>query len=528
MRRAVSLSKIASLEKGDVQCASGGSASPRSGQALSRAIAGKTPLTAEAIFELLVDILSACYVYVCLAVRFWVPRHPAWDEDESTAPAAKDVNVGIDVDVDYTGGRSSRWEAVVLSPPNAIFNLNRLFKEDASPLKTNLGVGAFRDDQGRPVVLECVQRAEAAYQRGLRAGESDKEYLPIAGHRPMQGLAARLALGEAADAPGGCLAEGRVASVQSLSGTGALRLAADFLRRFAGGAPVLIPAETWANHRAILGAAGYTGAGDVRPYRYYCAATCALDFDGMMQDLEAAPVGAVVLLQAVAHNPTGVDPSRAQWERVMDVVQRRRLFPLFDNAYQGFATGDLEADAFVMRAFVARGLECMIAQSFSKNLGLYNERAGCLHVVCRTPESAARAGSQLELIVRAMYSNPPHHPAKLVELVLGTPELRALWQVETRGMADAIASRRRLLHDALVSNGTPSNAANGRWDHIVDQIGMFSYTGLTEAQCWNMEREHHVYMLKNGRVSMAGVCEANVAHVARAIHHSITGETLRQ
>ena len=507
MRRNTSLSKLARLEKGelaDTNAAPGSGAAP---------VKMKVPLSMEEMIECLTEVLSALYVYICLAVKYWVPRHPAWDTDAaSTSRTAGDRAV----DYDYAGGRDARWEAVDLSPPNAIFNLNRLFKEDASPLKANLGVGAFRDDNGAPVVLECVQRAEQQYQCSLRAGGCNKEYLPIAGHKPMQVLAARLALGDASPA----LQQGRVASVQSLSGTGALRLAAEFLRRFGGGAPVYIPAETWANHKAIL---AESRVEDVRQYRYYDAATCGLDFDGLMQDLRAAPMGSVFLLQAVAHNPTGVDPSREQWQQVIDVMQNRRLFPLFDNAYQGFATGDLETDAFVIRQFVARGLECMVAQSFSKNLGLYNERAGCLHAVCKTKDSAARVESQLELIIRAMYSNPPAHPAKLVEIVLGSPDLRQLWQTEMTSMADAIATRRQMLHAELVKNKTPSNAQNGRWDHVVDQIGMFSYTGLTEEQCWNMEREHHIYMLKNGRISMAGVCASNVKHVARAIHHSMTG-----
>eukprot|EP00936_MAST-01D_sp_MAST-1D-sp1_P000020 g20.t1 len=414
-------------------------------------------------------------------------------------------------------GEGPRWESIDLSPPNAIFNLNKLFKEDTSPVKVNLGVGAFRSEQGEPVVLDCVQRAEAQYQRELEGGVVDKEYLAIKGNAEMRVLAAGLVFGDQSSAA----EESRIASVQSLSGTGALRLAAEFLRRFGGGAPVYLPSETWANHPAILIESGIT---DIRKYRYYDASTCALDYDNFIEDLRTAPLGSVFLLQAVAHNPTGVDPTKEQWQVVIDICEERQLFPLFDNAYQGFATGDLEADAYVIRQFVARGLECMVAQSFSKNLGLYNERAGCLHAVCKTKDSAARVESQLELIIRAMYSNPPAHPAKLVEIVLGSPNLRRLWHDETKAMADAITTRRKLLYDELVRNKTPSNTADGRWNHVIDQIGMFSYTGLTKDQCWNMEREHHIYMLKNGRISMAGVCASNVKHVARAIHQTITGE----
>ena len=409
-----------------------------------------------------------------------------------------------------------RWSGVDLAPPNAIFNLKKLYNEDASAVKANLGVGAFRTEEGEPYVLQVVQRAEALYQGKLASGEWNKEYLPIKGNVGMQALARKLAFGEACAADGA----GRIASVQAISGTGALRLAGEFLARWGGADTVLyIPDQTWANHAAIF---RESQIGDVRKYAYYDPATCSLNFAGLMADLRTEPTGAVFLLQAVAHNPTGVDPTEAQWREIIGVMRARSLFAVFDNAYQGFATGSLERDAFAIREFVSQGLECMVCQSFSKNLGLYNERAGCLHAVCASAEDARKVGSQLELIIRAMYSNPPDHSARLVELVLGTPELRRLWQEEIEYMSGAIATRRQALYAELQRLGTPSNTANGKWNHVVDQIGMFCFTGLTVEQCWILEREHHVYLLKNGRISMAGVCAANVKHVAAAIHDAVT------
>ena len=363
-----------------------------------------------------------------------------------------------------------------------------------------MSIGAYRTDDGKPKVLECVLRAE---EEILKA-KLDKEYLPQRGNQTMCKLAREILFGTDS-LP---IKEGRVCTVQSLSGTGGLRVAAEFISQFMGRPTVYISKPTWGNHNSIAKASNLP----IASYRYWDATTRGLDINGMLADLEAAPQGAVVLLHACAHNPTGVDPTKEQWSQIAEVMKRKGLFPWFDSAYQGFASGSLEEDAYAIRLFADMGFEMVLCQSFAKNFGLYGERVGTVSVVTADTSSHAAIMSQMDVIIRILYSNPPLHGARIVEKVLSSPELTQLWFAEMKEMSSRIIEMRKALRAHLEALQTP-----GSWDHITTQIGMFSFTGLTEAQCEQMMKKHHIYLLKSGRVSMAGVTSHNVEYIAKAI-----------
>nr|XP_022911379.1 aspartate aminotransferase, cytoplasmic-like [Onthophagus taurus] len=259
--------------------------------------------------------------------------------------------------------------------------------------------------------------------------------------------------------------------IQCLSGTGALRVCAEFLSRQLGYKTFYISSPTWENHTLVFKNAGFH---EVRTYRYWCEKKRGLDLEGMLQDLRNAPERSVVILHACAHNPTGCDPTPEQWEKIADVVQEKQLFPVLDTAYQGFASGDLDNDAYTIRYFVNRGFETMICQSFAKNFGLYNERVGNLVCVVNNPCAIVNVKSQFTLIIRGMYSNPPSHGARVVSFVLNNAQLYDEWKEAIKTMASRVVNMRHALRDALERFGTP-----GTWNHITSQIGMFSYTGLT-------------------------------------------------
>ena len=265
---------------------------------------------------------------------------------------------------------------------------------------------------------------------------------------------------------------------------------------------------TWGNHPAIIGRAGL----EARKYRYFDAATRGIDWAGLMEDLGAAPDGSVVLLHACAHNPTGVDPTDEQWAELAKLVAAKGFFAVFDSAYQGYATGDLERDCSAVKIFVEAGLDFMTCQSFSKNLGLYSERIGCLSCVTASPEAAQAVESQMKLIARPSYSNPPSHGARIVTRILGTPELYSRWTAELKQMSQRIMDMRAAVRSGLEKLGTP-----GTWNHVTDQIGMFSFTGLTADQVAVLQSEHSIYMLPNGRISLAGLTPTNVDRFVKAV-----------
>eukprot|EP00127_Corallochytrium_limacisporum_P000262 Clim_evm9s9 gene=Clim_evmTU9s9 len=394
---------------------------------------------------------------------------------------------------------------VDLAPPDAIFDLARRFKEDKFEQKVNLTVGAYRDDEGKPWVLPTVREAE----RRVLDQQYNHEYLPIGGDEEFVQAAIRVWMGEKSE----LLAQERVAAVQTLSGTGSIRVAAHFLKTFLPGRVVYISNPTWANHWKIFEKAEVQTA----KYRYFNPKTCGLDFAGMIQDLRKAPEGSIVLLHACAHNPTGVDPSRAQWREIAELCNERNFLPFFDMAYQGFASGDLDKDvAFVREIFAPSVSDFLMAQSFAKNMGLYNERCGTLSVVCGTKDAASRVLSQLKATIRPMYSNPPAYGSRIVKTVLKDPELYAMWKRDVHTMAGRVLRMRATLYDHLKAHGTP-----GTWDHITSQIGMFTFTGLDHTQCQILINEFHVYLLQNGRINMCGLNDSNVEYVAKAIDNVV-------
>uniref|UniRef100_A0A182MB16 Aspartate aminotransferase n=1 Tax=Anopheles culicifacies TaxID=139723 RepID=A0A182MB16_9DIPT len=403
----------------------------------------------------------------------------------------------------------SIFASVELGPPVEVFALNKACTDDPNPNKVNLGVGAYRTNEGKPWILPVVKKAEAAI---VADGSLNHEYLPVLGMDSITNAASSLLLGEDNDA----LKSKRAFGVQCLSGTGALRLGAEFLARILKRTTFYYSDPTWENHHKVFLYAGFT---EPKTYRYWHQETRAIDFAGMMEDLGNAPEGAVVILHACAHNPTGIDPTEDQWKQIADVCEKRKLFPFFDSAYQGFASGDPNKDAFAVRYFVSRGFELFCAQSFAKNFGLYNERIGNLTVVQKDASTSAAVASQITLLVRGMYSNPPAFGSRIVSRVLNDKDLRNEWMECIKTMSSRIITMRKALYDELVALKTP-----GTWEHITNQIGMFSYTGLNEQQVQILIKEFSIYLLKTGRISMCGLNESNVAYVARAIHAAVTRE----
>lgn len=392
------------------------------------------------------------------------------------------------------------------APPDPILSVSEAWRADTDPAKLNLGVGAYRTDAGKPHVLAVVRKAEAAV---LADPAANKEYLGITGLPEFCSLSRAMAFG----ADCAAVQEGRVVTVQALSGTGSLRVGMDFIAtHYRGPKVIYVPNPTWGNHKAIAARAGLA----VKEYRYFAPASRGLDFHGLLADLSAAEPGSAVMLHACAHNPTGVDPTPAQWQTILELVQRRRLLPFFDMAYQGFASGDLATDAAALRLFAASGMELLLAQSYAKNMGLYNERVGALSLLCGSPAVAGRVESQVKLVIRPNYSNPPAHGARIVARVLSDPALYAEWKVELAGMAQRIKDMRTALHAELVARAVP-----GEWGFVLSQIGMFSFTGLTRAQCEHLTRKWHVYLTMDGRISMAGLSAAGCARLAEAIKDAL-------
>ncbi|XP_028665414.1 aspartate aminotransferase, mitochondrial [Erpetoichthys calabaricus] len=397
---------------------------------------------------------------------------------------------------------SSWWSHVEMGPPDPILGVTEAFKRDSNPKKMNLGVGAYRDDNGKPYVLSCVRKAEAQ----IAAKKLDKEYLPIAGLAEFNKASVELALGPTNEV----IKSGRFTTVQTISGTGSLRVGANFLARFyQASRDVYLPKPSWGNHTPIFRDAGMQLSG----YRYYDPKTCGFDFAGAVEDLSKIPEKSIILFHACAHNPTGVDPKPEQWKELASVVKQRNLFPFFDMAYQGFASGDIDRDAWAVRYFIEQGLNVVLSQSYAKNMGLYGERVGAFTVVCGDADEAKRVESQLKILIRPMYSNPPLNGARIAATIMNTPELRQEWLQEVKGMANRIIGMREQLVSNLKKEGSSHN-----WQHIIDQIGMFCFTGLKPEQVERLTKESSIYMTKDGRISVAGVSSSNVAYLAHGIH----------
>ena len=387
-------------------------------------------------------------------------------------------------------------------PPDKIIGLNDLFKADTNPKKASLGVGAYRDNNGKPMVLDSVKEAE---QRIISRG-MDQEYAGIAGVPGYVEASLEFAYGDNSIP----LKENRVAAVQTLSGTGACRVAGEFFAKFVGkGVKIYMPDPTWGNHIPIMKNSGLEPA----TYKYYDPSTCSYDHEGFMSDIAANPEGSVYMLHACAHNPTGCDPSKEQWKELSQQLLKKKAIIFFDCAYQGFASGSAEEDAFSIRKFVEDGHNIMLAQSFAKNFGLYGQRVGTLSVVCKDVEEKSRVESQLKLIIRPMYSNPPIHGARVVEEVLNDAILKKKWEGECAAMSKRIIDMRKLLRDGLAEKGSTKD-----WSHVTNQIGMFAFTGLTTEQVLRMRKEFSIYCTDDGRISIAGINSGNVDHIATAMH----------
>jgi len=393
----------------------------------------------------------------------------------------------------------SIFSAVELAPRDPILGLNEAFAEDPRPTKVNLGVGVYFDENGKLPLPAAVKAAEKARL----------EALPPRGYQPIEGppAYAQAVQGLVFGAGSDVLQAGRVVTIQALGGTGALRLGADFLKRLSPEARVYISDPSWENHRALFEAARFT----VESYPYYDPAVRGVNFKAMHAFLGKLEPGAIVVLHACCHNPTGADLSEAQWEEVVEVCRARRLVPFLDMAYQGFADG-LDADAFAVRLFASSGLQFFVSSSFSKSFSLYGERVGALSVVTESKEESARVLSQLKRVVRTNYSNPPTHGAAVVAAVLSDPRLRQQWEEELGGMRERIRSMRLGLRAALEKLG-----AREDFSFVIRQRGMFSYTGLTAAQVERLRSGFGIHAVNTGRINVAALNGRNLDYVAKAI-----------
>ena len=393
----------------------------------------------------------------------------------------------------------SPLSSIPMAPKDPILGVTEAYVADQNPKKVNLGVGVYTDDAGKVPLLECVRRAEDAR---VKSG-TPKGYLPIDGMAAYDKAVRDLVFGPQSAA----VKEGRVVTVQALGGTGGLKLGADFLRLVSPGATVWISEPSWENHRALFEGAGFP----VKSYPYYDAPTHGVNFPGMLAALQAMPAGAIVILHSCCHNPTGVDLTQDQWRQVLEVVRGRGLLPFLDLAYQGFAEG-IDADAFAPRLFAESMQPVFLSSSFSKSFSLYGERVGAFSVVTGSTEEAARALSQVKRLARSNYSNPPTHGADIVARVLADGELRQLWEKELGGMRDRIKSMRK----ALVE-GIHQAVAGSDFSFILQQRGMFSYSGLTKEQVLRLRSEYSIYTIETGRICVAALTTKNIGYVVEAI-----------
>ena len=393
----------------------------------------------------------------------------------------------------------SLLSGVELAPRDPILGVSEAFNADQNPRKVNLGVGVYCDENGKVPLLECVKRAE----RELTELASPRSYLPIDGLPAYDREVRAMLFGRDSEV----IAEGRAVTVQAVGGTGALKVGADFLRRFAPAAQVWISDPSWENHRALFEGAGFT----VNAYTYFDATTRGLDFAGMIAALEQIPAGSVIVLHACCHNPTGVDPTPAQWPRIIDLVRGRGLVPFLDLAYQGFGDG-IDQDGSVVRAFAATPGPLLVASSFSKSFSIYGERVGALSVVATDKDEAARVLSQVKRTIRANYSTPPTHGGQVVATVMCSPELRALWEAELAAMRNRIKLMRALLVERL-----HEQVPQRDFRFILAQRGMFSYSGLTKAQVLALRDDFSIYAIDTGRICVAALNTRNVEVVAAAV-----------
>ncbi|MCX7626306.1 MAG: aspartate/tyrosine/aromatic aminotransferase [Candidatus Sumerlaeaceae bacterium] len=393
----------------------------------------------------------------------------------------------------------SPFAKIEAAPPDPILGLTEAFNADSNPNKVNLGVGVYQDETGRVPVLATVREAE---RRWLEK-EDSKSYLPIDGVPAYNKAVQGLLFGTNAQV----IAQGRAVTVQALGGTGALRVGADFLKRFFPQAKVWISNPSWENHRALFEAAGFIAM----TYPYYDPVTHGLDFDAMMNAIREIPDGDILLLHASCHNPTGVDLSEAQWHELVAVLSAKQIIPFLDFAYQGFYRG-IEEDAFAVRLFAQSGLGFLVASSFSKNFSLYRERVGALTIVTGDAEESKRVLSQVKRVIRTNWSNPSSHGAQVVALVLNDPELRQQWIQEVAQMRERIWKMRRLFVEKLREKGVGRD-----FGFIERQNGMFSFSGLEPEVVDRLRAEFSLYIVRSGRICIAAMNERNIDYICQAI-----------
>ena len=393
---------------------------------------------------------------------------------------------------------ASLFSAIDMAPRDPILGITEAFNADTNPEKINLGVGVYYDDNGKVPLLQCVQKAEAK----LMEQPAPRTYLPIDGLAAYDKAVQELVFG----ADSAVIQEKRAITVQALGGTGALKIGADFLKRFVPGADVYISDPSWENHRALFESAGFA----VNNYTYYDPSTRGVNFAGMLEALKAMPKGSIVVLHACCHNPTGADLDQDQWGQVIDAVRENGLVPFLDMAYQGFANGIAE-DGAVVRRFAATGMPLLVSNSFSKSFSLYGERVGALSIVATSFDEAARVMSQVKRVVRTNYSNPPTHGGKVVATVLSSPELRQLWEDELAAMRVRIREMRGAMVEKL-----KARAPGHDFEFVRQQVGMFSYSGLTKEQVGKL-REQSIYAVDTGRICVAALNSKNIDRVVDAV-----------
>ena len=384
-----------------------------------------------------------------------------------------------------TSESKSLWDSIEPVPDDPILGMITKFNEDKFPNKVNISVGAYRDENGKPYTLKCVKKSIEKYVKD----NVNHEYIPMGGDETFINYAIRVAYGD------DFKYLNRVAACQSISGSGALEIGQCFLKKFYPYKKVMYyTTPTWANHIAICKGTGL----EIGEYRYYDPKTRDVDFEGMCEDLENLEEHSMVLFHACGHNPTGVDLSHEQWEKVLKIVIKKEILPLFDMAYQGFVSGDLNEDAFAVRLFANSGINMLVAQSFAKNFGLYGERIGCLSVLTQNEKQKVAIKQNLAKIVRSKYSSPPKFGAMIINNILSNDELKKEWLEEIKMMAKRIIDMRVALKTKLEEIGSKLD-----WSHIVKQRGMFAFTGLTPEQCDRLREEFHIYTIRSGRISIA-------------------------
>ncbi|BEN44101.1 amino acid aminotransferase [Serratia marcescens] len=391
------------------------------------------------------------------------------------------------------------FEKITAAPADPILGLTDIFRADARPNKINLGIGVYKDETGKTPVLTSVKKAE----QYLLENETTKNYLGIEGIPAFASCTQELLFGK--ESP--IVTDRRARTAQTPGGTGGLRVAADFIANQTSAKRIWISNPSWPNHKNVFSAVGL----EVLEYAYYDAANHALDFDGLLNSLKQAQAGDVVLFHGCCHNPTGIDPTPEQWAQLAELSVANGWLPLFDFAYQGFANG-LEEDAQGLRIFAAKHQELIVASSYSKNFGLYNERVGACTLVAADAETADRAFSQVKAAIRANYSNPPSHGAAVVATILGNDALRAMWEQELTDMRQRIHRMRQLFVNTLQEKGAQQD-----FSFIIQQNGMFSFSGLTKEQVLRLREEFGVYAVNSGRVNVAGMTPDNMAPLCEAI-----------